>query len=193
MLELVVASHNAHKIEEIQAVLSDICILKSADQAGVCGEIPEDFDTLEQNSRQKAEYVHRATGLDCFADDTGLEVEALDGRPGAFSARYAGPGCSFEDNISRLLEELEGKGNRAARFRTVITLFLGGNRYTFEGEVRGDILLARQGKEGFGYDPVFRPEGYEESFAQMPLSLKNTLSHRGRAIQAMRTFLLQQP
>ncbi len=151
--------------------------------------IEEPFDTLEANADIKAETIYKVVHKACFADDTGLEVEALGGAPGMFSARYAGEDCSFEDNVSKLLKEMQGQINRAARFRTVISLIINGKKYNFEGIVEGIIAQERMGTEGFGYDPVFIPQGYDISFAQMPLSQKNTMSHRARAIEKLIAFL----
>lgn len=153
------------------------------------GEIPETADTLAGNALQKARWVYDRSGLDCFADDTGLEVEALDGRPGVYSARYAGDGCSFDDNIDKLLLEMQGKSNRRARFRTVVCLLEGGEPRYFEGFVAGEILTERAGEGGFGYDPVFRPERFALSFAEMPAEVKNRISHRGMAIRRLVDYL----
>lgn len=192
MVKIVFATHNRHKALEVTPLLAGLCELVTAPDAGLPDPIPEDFDTLEQNSLQKASFVYHALEgrWAVVADDTGLEVESLGGAPGAFSARYAGPQCSFSDNVTKLLRELEGVSHRAARFRTVVTLIIpGGETLQFEGQVVGEILTAPVGPGRFGYDPVFRPLGYKESFAQMPLELKNRLSHRGKAFQALITYL----
>ena len=152
-------------------------------------DIPETSDTLEGNARQKAQFIFERTGQDCFADDTGLFVDALDGRPGVYSARYAGEGCSFEDNIRKLLYEMEHDENRNASFRCVVCLIVEGKEHLFEGRVDGIILKEKRGAEGFGYDPVFVPKGQSQTFSEMPSYLKNGLSHRGRAIWKMMKFL----
>lgn len=188
-MKLIFATANEHKVQEIRAMLQGICDVVPMSEVGIHHALPEDFDTLELNSSQKAEYIYSATGQDCFADDTGLEVEILGGAPGAFSARFAGNHCSPNDNIVKLLALLEGKSHRTARFRTVITLILHGQRHQFAGTVDGEILTQRRGEGGFGYDPIFRPLGYNQSFAEMPPDLKNQISHRGRALQAMVDFL----
>ena len=196
MRELIFATHNENKAIEIQAILDDSFRILSLDQVGLSDEIPEDQDTLEGNALQKARYVEARLGVDCFADDTGLEVDALGGEPGVYSARYAelsnerndGQDAS-EANIIKLLRRMEGKSNRKARFRTVVALVIDGKQYTFEGVVEGSILEEKRGKEGFGYDPVFLPDGYHKSFAEMPLSIKNTISHRARAVDQLADFL----
>lgn len=189
MIELVFATHNEHKLEEARALLSGLAVLHMPREYGLTEEIPEDFDTIEQNAQQKSEFVYTAIGRDCFSDDTGLEVEALGGAPGVYSARYAGASCNADANVEKLLRALEGQKHRAARFRTVVALVLGGERYMFEGCVDGEILTSRRGEGGFGYDPVFRPYGYAKSYAEMSLAEKNGLSHRARAMQALRQFL----
>lgn len=189
MIELVFATHNEHKLEEARALLLGVAELHMPREYGLAEEIPEDFDTIEQNAQQKSEFVYTAIGRDCFSDDTGLEVEALGGAPGVYSARYAGASCNADANVEKLLRALEGQKHRAARFRTVVALVLGGERYMFEGCVDGEILTSRRGEGGFGYDPVFRPYGYAKSYAEMSLAEKNGLSHRARAMQALRQFL----
>ena len=189
MIELVFATHNEHKLEEARALLSGVAELHMPREYGLAEEIPEDFDTIEQNAQQKSEFVYTAIGRDCFSDDTGLEVEALGGAPGVYSARYAGASCNADANVEKLLRALDGQKHRAARFRTVVALVLGGERYMFEGCVDGEILTSRRGEGGFGYDPVFRPYGYAKSYAEMSLAEKNGLSHRARAMQALRQFL----
>ena len=152
-------------------------------------DIPETADTLEGNAIQKAEYIHRHYGLDCFADDTGLEVEALDGAPGVYSARYAGEGHDSEANMQKLLHNLEGKDNRKARFRTAICLIMDNEQHLFEGICRGEIIKEKRGGAGFGYDPIFVPEGYTETFAELGNDIKNTISHRAKAVQMLCEFL----
>ena len=188
-MKLVVASNNKHKLFEIRKVLGDRIELVSLNDLGFNEEIPETSDTLQGNAFQKARFIHDRFKVNCIADDTGLEVEALDGAPGVYSARYAGENCSFDDNNRKLLKELDNKENRNARFRTVIALILDGKEYAFEGEVKGVILKEKHGKEGFGYDPIFRPDGFNESFAEMPVELKNKISHRGKALTLLAAFL----
>lgn len=183
MRQLIFATNNKHKVEEVRAALDGLVEVVTLSEAGLQGEIPETADTLEGNALQKAQWVWERTHTDCFADDTGLEVAALDGAPGVYSARYAGEHCSFDDNIDKLLHALEGKENRRARFRTVICLIENGHPTYFEGRVEGQILRERQSNgEGFGYDPVFMPDRFAVSFAEMPLEVKNRISHRGMAV-----------
>ncbi|MCD4730501.1 MAG: non-canonical purine NTP pyrophosphatase, partial [Bacteroidales bacterium] len=159
MIELVFATNNPHKLEEIRAAVGDSIKILSLKEIGCLDDIPETAPTLEGNASQKAQFIYQKFGLNCFADDTGLEVEAFDGRPGVYSARYAGPGHDHEKNMDKVLSELEDQQNRKARFRTVISLILDIKEYFFEGIVNGEILKERQGKMGFGYDPIFQPEG----------------------------------
>ena len=189
MKTLVFATNNLHKLEEVRDILGGSFRIASLKEIGCTDDIPETADTLEGNALQKARYVKDKFGYDCFADDTGLEVEALGGAPGVFSARYAGPGHDSEANMRKLLKELEGKMNRQAQFRTGVALILEGREYTFEGIVRGTILTERRGTAGFGYDPVFVPEGYAETFAEMGSEEKNRISHRARAVQKLADFL----
>lgn len=189
MLNLIFATHNNHKLQEVAQLLGDKIQLQSLDNVNITEDIPETANTLEGNARQKAHYIFDRTGANVFADDTGLEVEALGGEPGVFSARYAGPACNSADNITKLLKNLNGVQNRKARFRTVICLILNGKEYLFEGIVNGRIIENLVGDAGFGYDPVFVPDGYNETFAQMSMQLKNSISHRGRAIAELCTFL----
>lgn len=188
-MKIVFATNNRHKLEEISCLLGGEHEVVSLEDIGCRDEIPEDHDTLEGNALQKARYVKEHYGYDCFADDTGLEVEALGGRPGVYSARYAGPAKDSAENMRKVLREMEGVENRKACFRTVIALLLDGREYLFEGRVDGEILIAPQGTEGFGYDPIFRPEGFRESFAEMSMEAKNGISHRGRAMQQLISFL----
>lgn len=185
MKEYIIATNNKHKVEEIEKALGGRAKLITLREIGFRGDIPETSNTLEGNAKQKAEYIYNRYKIATIADDTGLEVEALGGGPGVHSARYAGDGCSFEDNIDKLLEEMEGKTNRKARFRTVICLIEDGKESYFEGIARGNISTERYGREGFGYDPVFFPDGYGESFAEMSLDEKNKISHRGIAIRKL--------
>lgn len=189
MRTLIFATNNRHKLQEVSEMLKGIVDIRSLAEMGLEGDIPETADTLQGNALQKAQWVYDRTGMDCFADDTGLEVEALGGAPGVYSARYAGEHCSFDDNIDNLLAALDGEINRRADFRTVICLIENGEPRYFEGRVDGVILTERYGKEGFGYDPVFLPDRFAVSFAEMPLEVKNSISHRGRAVQALVEYL----
>jgi XTP/dITP diphosphohydrolase len=188
-MELVFATNNLHKLEEVQSMLGDRIKLLSLKDIGCFGEIPEDFETLKENAAQKANFIYDKYKINCFADDTGLEIEALNGEPGVYSARYAGESCSFEDNMNKVLDKLHGIENRKACFKTVIALILNGNEYYFEGQVNGEMLKEKVGSDGFGYDPIFKPEGYELSFAQMSLKEKNKISHRARATMKLVEFL----
>jgi len=187
--KLVVATNNAHKLEEIAAILGDEMELLSLKDIKCFADIPETADTLEGNARQKAMYIYENYGMDCFADDTGLEVDALNGAPGLYSARYAGDGHDSEANMQKLLHELEGKKNRKAQFRTAICLIQEGKEYLFEGIVKGEIIQEKRGGAGFGYDPIFVPEGYEQTFAELGNDVKNTISHRARAVEKLCLFL----
>jgi XTP/dITP diphosphohydrolase len=187
--ELVFATNNAHKLHEVSALLGENYRVLSLKDIGCTEDIPETADTLEGNALLKVRYVYEKYGKNCFSDDTGLEVEALDGAPGVYSARYAGEGKNSEDNMFKLLEELKDKISRNARFRTVVALILDGKEYLFEGEVRGEIIKEKKGAEGFGYDPVFLPEGYSKTFAELPLSEKNIISHRAKAVKKLINYL----
>lgn len=186
---IVFATNNAHKLAEVQAVLGPGFELVTPRGCGVEEEIPETQPTLEGNASQKAHYLHDRTGLDCFADDTGLEVAALGGAPGVHSARYATDGHDFAANNRLLLRNLEGQTDRRARFRTVIALILDGEEHRFEGIVEGRIIERETGDEGFGYDPLFVPDGYDRTFAQMTVEEKNAVSHRARAVRKLVEFL----
>ena len=188
-MKILFATNNAHKLKEVQAVLGPTFELVTPHDCGVDEEIPEEQPTLEGNASQKAHYLHARTGLDCFADDTGLEVEALGGAPGVHSARYATDGHDFAANNRLLLRNLEGQTNRRARFRTVISLLIGGEEHLFEGVVQGRIIDHEQGSEGFGYDPLFIPDGYDRTFAQMTTEQKNAVSHRARAVRKLADYL----
>lgn len=190
-MDLIFATHNRHKVSEVQAMLPAGIHVRSLSDLGCDDDIPETADTLQGNALQKAQFVHERYHCNCFADDTGLEIDALDGRPGVYSARYAGEGCSFDDNVRKVLAELENVplAQRTARFRTVVALILDGRTYFFEGKVEGLMTLERHGVEGFGYDPIFLPEGYGQTFAEMDASEKNRISHRGRAMAQMVGFL----
>lgn len=183
------ATNNRHKVDEVQVALGGAVRLTTLEDAGIREELPETQNTLEGNARQKALYVFEHYGMSCFADDTGLEVDALGGAPGVYSARYAGPARRAEDNMDLLLKNLEGKSNRGAQFRTVIWLSLPSGQWSFEGIVRGRILMERRGHGGFGYDPIFLPEGASKTLAEMSMEEKNRISHRGIAIRKLVDFL----
>ncbi len=190
MRKLVFATNNAHKLEEIRAILGNKIEILSLNDIDCHADIPETADTLEGNAAIKAQYIYNNYGLDCFADDTGLEVEALNGAPGIYSARYAGgDGHDSEANMNKLLSEMKGKENRKARFRTAICLIEDGAEHLFEGIVNGEIINKRRGGSGFGYDPVFMPEGYSETFAEMGNAVKNKISHRARAVEKLCEYL----
>jgi XTP/dITP diphosphohydrolase len=188
-MELVFATNNKHKLEEIQAILGDRFKVLSLQEIGCNEEIPEEQDTLEGNASQKAFFVHNKYGYNCFADDTGLEIDALNDEPGVYSARYAGPERSAEANMDKVLGKLAKIKNRKARFRTVISLVLDGKEFLFEGIVDGEILHKKKGGSGFGYDPIFQPVGFKQSFAEMNLTDKNKISHRGQAVQKLIRYL----
>lgn len=190
MKKLVFATNNAHKLDEIRAILGNKMEILSLNDINCHADIPETADTLEGNAALKAQYIYKNFGLDCFADDTGLEVEALNGAPGIYSARYAGgEGHDSEANMKKLLAEMEGKENRKARLRTAICLIEDGKEHLFEGIVNGEIIQERRGGSGFGYDPVFVPEGYTETFAEMGNDEKNKISHRARAVAKLCDYL----
>jgi XTP/dITP diphosphohydrolase len=189
MEKLLFATANPHKLHEVQQLLGDAFEVITPSQLGYAGDIPETGDTLEKNALQKARFIYEKWGLSCFADDTGLEIHALNGAPGVYSARYAGEGKDSAANMQRVLEKMHGETHRTARFRTVIALIVDGKEHLFEGIVNGEILTEQHGSEGFGYDPLFRPEGYSCTYAEMPLSEKNHLSHRGRAVRKLVDFL----
>lgn len=189
MKEIVFASNNKNKLEEIQSMLSGKFRIISLKDINCNEELPETSDSIEGNALQKARYVFENYGIDCFADDTGLEVASLGGRPGVYSARYAGPDCSAEENMDKLLYEMSGIKNRNARFKTVIALILNGEEKLFEGIVDGEITLSKSGKKGFGYDPIFIPEGSVNTFAEMKPEDKNLISHRGRAIKQFMKYI----
>lgn len=188
--EIVFATNNPHKLEEARAILEGSLKVLSLADIDCHDDIPETADTLEGNALIKARWVKEKYGYDCFADDTGLMVEALDGAPGVYSARYAGEHCSPADNIALLLKNLKGKQNRDAKFSTIVALIYNGEEYLFEGEVKGSISETCGGKAGFGYDPVFVPQGYDLSFAEMSPEEKNKISHRGRAMAKLARFFI---
>ena len=186
--KLVFATNNAHKLEEVAAILGDKVELLSLNDIDCHTDIPETAETLEGNALLKSSFIYRNYQLDCFADDTGLEVEALNGAPGVYSARYA-EGHDAQANMRKLLHELEGKENRKAQFRTAISLILDGKEYLFEGVIKGEIIKEKRGDSGFGYDPIFKPEGYEQTFAELGNETKNKISHRALAVQKLCEFL----
>ena len=186
--KIVFATGNPNKLKEIRSAISSFEIVGLKDLR-ITEEIPETGDTLKKNALQKAKYVYDKTGLDCFSDDTGLEIEALNYRPGVYSAMYAGPGCNAENNMRKVLKELGELTSRKAQFKTVIALILDGKEYFFEGAIKGDILKEKTGNDGFGYDPIFRPIGYKESFSEMSIAQKNEISHRGLAVKKLVRFL----
>lgn len=189
MKKFVFATNNIHKLEEVKAIIGEKIEIFSLKDIGCETDIPETADTLEGNALQKARFVYEKYHKDCFADDTGLEVEALGGAPGVYSARYAGEAHNSEANMRKLLQELEGVENRKARFRTVFALILNGKEHLFEGIVNGEIIKTRRGTSGFGYDPVFVPEGYAQTFAEMGDALKNQISHRALGVRKLCKFL----
>ena len=187
---LVFATNNAHKLEEIRAILGNSIEILSLADIHCHADIPETADTLEGNARQKSRYVYEHYGLDCFADDTGLEVESLGGAPGVYSARYAdGQGHDSQANMNKLLKEMEEKNDRKAQFRTIISLIEKGEERQFEGIVKGQITREKRGESGFGYDPIFQPDGYETTFAELGSDIKNRISHRARAVAALCDYL----
>ena len=191
IMKLVFATNNLNKLKEVQSILPEHIELLSLKDIGCHEDIPETQDTIEGNAIQKADYLKTHYGYDCFADDTGLEVMALNGAPGVYSARYAGPQRDADDNMNKLLINLESKEDRSAQFKTVIALILNGERHTFTGICKGDITTSKSGNKGFGYDPIFKSEGYQKTFAEMDLDLKNEIGHRGKAVKQLVAFLSQ--
>lgn len=189
MEQLIFSTNNQHKLSEVKAILEKGYKILGLSEIGIDTDIPETGDTLEENALIKARYLWEEKGINCFADDTGLEVEALDNAPGVYSARYAGEQKSSADNVQKLLQELADKPNRKARFRTVIAAILDGKEYLFEGIVSGSIATQPKGASGFGYDPVFVPDGYTETFAELGDHVKNTISHRARAVRNFCNYL----
>lgn len=187
--KLVFATNNAHKLEEVSEVVKDTIDILSLNDIGCHEDIEETGETLEENALIKARYIKDKYGYDCFGDDTGLSVDALDGAPGVYSARYAGDGHDSKANIRKLLKELDGKDNRKAHFRTVIALIMDGKEYLFEGKVEGAIITEEKGAAGFGYDPVFMPDGYNNTFAELGSDVKNKISHRALAVKELCRFL----
>ena len=188
-MKLVFATNNKHKLEEVRAIVGDRVEILSLNDIDCHDDIPETADTLQGNALIKARYIHEKYNVDCFADDTGLEVEALGGEPGVYSARYAGEECDSQANMHKLLENLTGENNRKAQFRTVIALIIKGEEKLFNGIVKGEISREKMGNSGFGYDPIFIPEGFSQSFAQMSSEMKNSISHRYRATEQLSIFL----
>lgn len=188
-MQLVFATNNLNKLKEVQALMPVHIKLLSLKDIECFEDVPETQNTIEGNAIQKAEYIKTKYGYDCFADDTGLEVETLNGEPGVYSARYAGEQRNANDNTNKLLTKLKNKTNRNAQFKTVISLQLNGKQQTFTGVCKGEITTTKHGKKGFGYDPIFKPKGQDITFAEMDLSLKNTIGHRGKAISQLIQFL----
>jgi XTP/dITP diphosphohydrolase len=188
-MKIVFASNNKNKIHEIQSMLPENIQIVSLESIGCFEEIPETADTIEGNAILKANYVTQKYGFDCFADDTGLEVDSLNGQPGVFSARYAGEQKNADDNMDKLMKELSGKPNKNAQFKTVIALNFKEKQYLFTGIASGEITLEKKGTGGFGYDPIFKPSGYEKTFAELSLEVKNEISHRGKATKLLIEFL----
>ncbi|MAJ05433.1 MAG: non-canonical purine NTP pyrophosphatase, RdgB/HAM1 family [Crocinitomicaceae bacterium] len=189
--KIVFATGNLNKLKEIKSAINIFEIVGLKD-LGITEELPETGTTLKENALQKAKYVYNKTGLNCFSDDTGLEIESLNNRPGVYSAMYSGADCNAENNMRKVLSELKTFQNRKAKFKTVIALILNDKEYFFEGTVNGKILQKKKGNDGFGYDPIFKPEGYKETFAQMSIELKNKISHRGLAVYKLVSFLNQE-
>lgn len=187
--KLVFATNNLHKLNEVSAILKDKIELLSLGDIDCHTDIPETSDTLEGNALLKAQFIYKNYGLNCFADDTGLEVKALNGKPGVYSARYAGDNHNSEANMLKLLHDMEGIENRKAQFRTVISLILDKSEYQFEGIIKGSIIAEKRGLSGFGYDPIFIPEGYSETFAELGDEIKNKISHRAQAVNKLCKFL----
>jgi XTP/dITP diphosphohydrolase len=188
-MEIVFATNNKNKLKEIQNLVPPGIILKSLTDINCTADIPETGNTLKDNALQKSDYVKDRFKVNCFSDDTGLEIEALNGEPGVLSARYAGPERDSDQNMNLVLSNLKNHNNRNAQFKTVISLYLDGYQHFFEGICKGKIIEGKSGKEGFGYDPIFQPEGYDITFAEMSIEDKNKISHRGKAIQKLITFL----
>ncbi len=187
--KLVFATNNQHKLNEIKNILNDRYDLVSLKDLNINEDIPEDYNSIEENAARKALFVYNKYKIDCFADDTGLEIEALNGEPGVYSARYAGDQCNFENNIKKVLRKLLGVKNRKARFRTVISLVENGHIVNFEGSINGKIIYQKRGIHGFGYDPIFQPDGYKQTFAEMTMDEKNKISHRAKAIEKLVSYL----
>ncbi|WP_027420901.1 non-canonical purine NTP diphosphatase [Crocinitomix catalasitica] len=188
-MELIFATQNINKAKEIQALVPKTIAIKTLQEIGCNEDVPETAPTLEGNAKQKSDYVFEHYKVNCFADDTGLEIDVLNGEPGVFSARYAGPQRDSNDNMDLVLKKLKGNSNRKARFKTVISLILNGENHTFEGVVNGTIIEEKSGMEGFGYDPIFKPDGFDSTFSEMSMEDKNSISHRGIAVRKLVEFL----
>ena len=188
-MKLVFATNNKNKVKEIKALLPESIEILTLSDIECMEEIEETEDTIEGNAKLKANYITKKYGYDCFADDTGLEVDSLNGAPGVYSARYAGKNVTYEDNVQKMLKEMKGKSNRRSQFRTAIALNLKGEQFLFEGVCKGEITNNRHGIDGFGYDPIFRPLDYKQTFAEMSLAEKGKISHRGLAVQKLMEFL----
>ncbi|MEO7314546.1 MAG: RdgB/HAM1 family non-canonical purine NTP pyrophosphatase [Ginsengibacter sp.] len=189
MKSFIFATNNAHKVEEVNSILNNELIIRSLKEKGIDFDIPEPFEKIKENACEKARVIYSYTGKNCFSEDTGLEVEALNGEPGVKSARYAGEGKSSDDNIEKLLTNLKKTSNRSAQFKTIVCLIINGEEFTFEGICKGTIIEERRGESGFGYDPVFVPEGSNYTFAEMSMTEKNKYSHRKKAIDVLADFL----
>ncbi len=192
MRKIVFATNNKHKLSEIQGILKDKFDVLSLSDIGYDEDIPETGNTLSENASQKSHTIYKRFNVDCFSDDTGLDIDALDGEPGVYSARYAGEDASYDDNVNKVLQKLDGKENRKAAFRTVISLILNGVEHQFDGKVSGNITNEKHGDGGFGYDPVFKPDGFDITFAEMSSDVKNKISHRGKAMEKLVVFLNKQ-
>lgn len=188
-MKLVFATNNAHKLEEVTKIINDGFEILNLKDIQCFEDIPETQNTIEGNASQKSHYVYKKYKINCFADDTGLEIDALNGEPGVYSARYAGKDCSFQDNVNKVLKKLDGVENRNAQFKTVISLIIEGKEYLFEGIIKGKILKEERGGSGFGYDPIFKPIGYDKTFAELGSEIKNKISHRGIATSKLAEFL----
>lgn len=188
---LIFATNNQHKADEIRAVLNNNFLIRTLEEAGILLEIPEPYLTLEENAREKSRVIYNVTGFDCFGEDTGLEVMALQGEPGVKSARYAGEPVNYKKNNEKLLHNMMGCTNRSAQFRTIISLLINGKEYQFEGICKGFIIEKEKGIQGFGYDPVFMPDGADKTFAEMDMTKKNYYSHRKKATEKFVQFLMQ--
>ena len=189
MKSFIFATNNAHKVEEVNSILKNKLIVRSLKEEGIDFDIPEPFETIEENACEKARVIFSFTGKNCFSEDTGLEVNALNGEPGVKSARYAGEGKSSDDNIEKLLTNLKKVSNRSGQFKTIVCLIINGEEFTFEGICKGTIIEEKRGKSGFGYDPIFVPDGSENTFAEMTITEKNIFSHRKKAIDLLVQFL----
>lgn len=189
MKELIFATQNANKVREINEQVKGLLLVKNLLDIGHTDELAEDYETLQENAQQKANFIYQKFNVNCFSEDTGLEIDGLDGKPGVHTAHYSGS-RNADDNIALVLQQMKGMENRAAQFRTIIYLIYNGEHYKFEGIVRGNIALEKsEGTEGFGYDPIFIPEGYDKTFAELPISVKKSISHRARAMQQLLDFI----